>query len=185
MQIQDTKMIDIVPTFMRDDRTVRGLCAAADAMFLRLIDAVHLAWWRKYIDELEADQLDDLAKQIGITWYDDGSDIISKRNVLKNYENVLAIAGTPDAVKYAVKDLFGDVEIIEWPEYGGQPYHFKMIIDAKLTEDNTKRFDVAVSSMKNVRSIMDSLDVMRKSSMKVYAGGALTNLYICEVKQEV
>lgn len=175
-------MIDLVPVFMRDDRTVRGLCAAADAMFLKLIDAVHLAWWRKYIDELEADQIDDLAKQIGIAWYDDGADIISKRNVLKNYENVLAIAGTPDAVKYAVKDLFGDVEIIEWPEYGGQPYHFKMIVNAKLTEDNTKRFTAAIDKMKNVRSIIDSLETMRKSSVTFYVGSEYTSMYICEAK---
>ena len=102
MNIQDTKLIDIVPVFMREDRTVRGLCAAADAMFQKMIDAVHIAWWRKYIDELDADQLDEIAKQIGISWYDDGADIVSKRSVLKNYENVLAIAGTPDAVKFAV-----------------------------------------------------------------------------------
>ena len=182
MNIQDTKMIDIVPVFMRDDKTVQGLCAAADAMFQKLIDAVRIAWWRKYIEDLSADQLDDIAKQIGISWYDDSADLASKRSVLKNYENVLAIAGTPDAVKFAVKDLFGDVEIIEWPEYGGEPYHFKMNVNAKLTEDNTKRFAAAVAGAKNVRSIMDSLETMRKSSVTVYVGGAFTNTYICETK---
>lgn len=182
MNIQDTKLIDIVPAFMRDDRTVRGLCAAADAMFQKLINAIHIAWWRKYIDELDADQLDDIAKQIGISWYDDGADLISKRSALKNYENVLAISGTPDAVKFAVKDLFGDVEIIEWPEYGGEPYHFKMNVNAKLTEDNTRRFSSAVAGAKNVRSIMDALETMRKSNVTVYVGGAFTNTYICEIK---
>lgn len=182
MNIQDTKLIDIVPVFMREDRTVRGLCAAADAMFQKMIDAVHIAWWRKYIDELDADQLDEIAKQIGISWYDDGADIVSKRSVLKNYENVLAIAGTPDAVKFAVKDLFGEVEIIEWQEYNGQPYHFKMLVNAKLTEDNTRRFSSAVAGAKNVRSIMDSLEIMRRSSVAMYVGGAFTNTYICETK---
>lgn len=182
MNIQDTKLIDIVPVFMRDDRTVRGLCAAADAMFKQLIHAMHIAWWRKYIDELDADQLDEIAKQIGISWYDDASDILSKRSVLKNYENVLAIAGTPDAVKYAVKDLFGEVEIIEWKEYDGQPYHFKLLVNAKLTEDNIRRFSSAVSGAKNVRSIMDSLETMRRSSVTVHVGGAFTNTYICDVK---
>ena len=182
MYIQDTKLIDIIPVFMRDDQTVRGLCAAADAMFKQLINAVHIAWWRKYIDELDADQLDDIAKQIGISWYDDAADILSKRSVLKNYENVLAISGTPDAVKFAVKDLFGEVEIIEWPEYGGEPYHFKLLVNAKLTEDNTRRFSSAVAGAKNVRSIMDTLETMRKSSVTVYVGGAFTNTYICETK---
>ncbi len=182
MKIQDTKLIDIVPEFMRDDRTVRGLCAAADAMFKQLIKAIHLAWWRKYIDELDADQLDDIAKQIGISWYDDASDLFSKRNVLKNYENVLAIAGTPDAVKFAVKDLFGEVEIIEWPEYGGEPYHFKMLVKAKQTEDKTKRIYTAREGAKNERSILDSLETMRKSSVTVYVGGAFTNTYVCETK---
>lgn len=182
MNIQDTKLLDIVPEFMRDDRTVRGLCAAADAMFKQLINAMHIAWWRKYIGELDTDQLDDIAKQIGIPWYDDGSDIISKRSVLRNYENVLAISGTPDAVKFAVKDLFGEVEIIEWPEYGGEPYHFKMNVNAKLTEDNTRRFTSAVAGAKNVRSIMDTLETMRKANATVYVGGAFADTYICEAK---
>ena len=126
--------------------------------------------------------MDAIAKQMGRFWYDDGSDIVSKRNVLKNYENVLAIAGTPDAVKFAVKDLFGDVEIIEWPSYGGEPYHFKLLVNAKLTDDNMKRFASAVAGAKNVRSIMDSLDTMRVSTANVYIGAAFTNTYICEVK---
>ncbi len=182
MNIQNTKLIDIVPPFMRDDRTVRGLCAAADAMFKQMIHAVYIAWWRKYIGELDADQLDEIAKQIGVSWYDDGADISSKRSVLKNYENVLAIAGTPDAVKFAVKDLFGEVEIMEWQEYDGQPYHFKMLVNAKLTEDNTKRFASAVASAKNVRSIMDSIETMRRASVAMYVGGAFTNTYVCEIK---
>ena len=182
MNIQDTKLLEVIPAFMQDDKTVHALCAAADAMFQKLIDAIHIAWWRKYMDQLDVEQLDAIAKQIGIFWYDDGSDIVSKRNVLKNYENVLAIAGTPDAVKFAVKDLFGDVEIIEWPSYGGEPYHFKLLVNAKLTDDNMKRFASAVAGAKNVRSIMDSLDTMRVSTANVYIGAAFTNTYICEVK---
>lgn len=181
MNIQDTKLLEVIPAFMQDDKTVHALCAAADDMFQKLIDAIHIAWWRKYIDQLDVEQLDTIAKQIGIFWYDDGADIISKRNVLKNYENVFAIAGTPDAVKFAVKDLFGDVEIIEWPSYGGEPYHFKLLVNAKLTDDNMKRFASAVAGAKNVRSIMDSLDTMRVSTANVYIGAAFTNTYICEV----
>ena len=175
-------MIDIVPVFMRDDKTVRGLCAAADAMFQKLISAVHIAWWRKYIEDLSAGQLDEIAKQIGISWYDDSADLMSKRSVLKNYENVLAIAGTPDAVRFAVKDLFGDVEIIEWQNYGGDPYHFKLLVNAKLTEDNTKRFTSAIEGAKNVRSIIDSLETVRKANVPIYIGAAFTNTYICEIK---
>lgn len=182
MDIQNTKLINIVPVFMRDDKTVRGLCAAADAMFKQMINAVHIAWWRKYIEELSSDQIDEIAKHMGISWYDDGADLVSKRSALKNFENVLAIAGTPDAVKFAVKDLFGDVEIIEWQKYDGEPYHFKMLINEKLTEDNTKRFATAVEGAKNVRSIMDSLDTMRKYSVNTYIGCACKNTYVCEIK---
>lgn len=186
MNIQDTKLLDIVPEFMRDDRTVKGLCAAADAMFKQLIHATHIAWWRKYINELDADQLDDIAMQMGIPWYDDGSDVISKQNVLKNFENVLAISGTPDAVKFAVKDLFGNVEVIEWPEYGGKPYHFKISVNSKFDEETVRRFDSALSSSKNVRSIIDFLDIMCKSNAVVYVGGTVTSgsLYKLDTKNK-
>lgn len=175
MNIQNTGLIDIVPEFMRDDHTVRGLCAAADAMFQQLINAVFISWWRKYIDELSADQLDDMAKQIEISWYDDAADVSSKRNVLKNYENVLAISGTPDAIKFAVKDIFGDVEIIEWPEYDGKPYHFKINVHAKFNEESEKRVDSAILRAKNVRSIIDSVDLTNKSNTVFYVGGAVTS----------
>lgn len=182
MDIQETKLIDIVPEFMRDDKTVRGLCAAADAMFAKLIDAIHISWWRRYINELGDKELDEIASLVGIPWYDDAADVQTKREVLYIYENVVSIAGTPLAVKYALKDLFGDVEVIEWPEYSGDPYHFKLNVNAKLTEDNTRRFQSVVDSAKNVRSIMDSIEAIRKSSVTLYVGGCFINTTICETK---
>ena len=182
MDIQETKLIDIVPEFMRDDQTVRGLCAAADAMFAKLIDAIHISWWRKYINELGSKELDVIASLIGIPWYDDAADIQTKREVLYGYENVVSISGTADAVKYALKDLFGDVEVIEWPDYCGEPYHFKLNVNDKLTEDNTKRFQSVVDSAKNVRSIMDSIEAIRKSNVTLYVGGCFINTSICETK---
>ena len=58
----------------------------------------------------------------------------------------------------------------------------KLLVNAKLTDDNMKRFASAVAGAKNVRSIMDSLDTMRVSTANVYIGAAFTNTYICEVK---
>lgn len=182
MDIQETKLIDIVPEFMRDDQTVRGLCAAADAMFAKLIDAIHISWWRRYINELGSKELDEIALLIGIPWYDEAADVQIKREVLYGYENVVSIAGTAEAVKYALKDLFGDVEVIEWPDYSGDPYHFKLNVDAKLTEDNTRRFQSVVDSAKNIRSTMDSIEAIRKSNVTLYVGGCFINTSICETK---
>lgn len=181
MNIQDVRMRDLVPVFMRDDATVRGLCAAADAMFAHMRTAIYASWWRRYIENLESDQLDELAKQIGVLWYDDESDTDAKRKALKNHENVLAIAGTPEAVKNAVKDLFGEVDIVEWSDYDGAPYHFKLLVNAKLTADNTSRFETAVASAKNVRSIIDSLESVRKAETETRIGAAFVHTYVCEI----
>lgn len=174
-------MRDLVPVFMRDDATVRGLCAAADAMFAHMCAAIHVSWWRRYIEKLESEQLDELARQIGVLWYDDEADTYAKRNALKNHENVLAIAGTPEAVKNAVKDLFGVVDVIEWQDYDGAPYHFKLLVNAKLTADNTSRFETAVASVKNVRSIIDSLESVRKAETTIMIGAVFVHTYICEI----
>lgn len=182
MDVNNVKMLDIIPTFMRDDKTVQGLCAAADAMYKKLLNAMHISWWRLYIDELSSDELDEIAHAIGIGWYDDNSDVYVKRNVLKNCENIRFIAGTPEAVRFAVKDLFGDVEVQEWYEYGGEPFHFKLILNAKLTSDNTSRFQAAVDSSKNVRSILDSIENLRKANAGIYIGGHSVGVQICDIK---
>lgn len=184
MYIQDAKLIDIVPPFLRDDQTVRGLCAAADAMYKYLMDAVYIAWWRKYIDQLDSKYIDTLAHLIGIEWYDDGADLQLKRYVLKNYKNIVSITGTPEAVRIAIEGIFDEAEVIEWPEYGGQPFHFKLYVDSQFTEDNTKRFKSIVRAMKNVRSVMDSLDTMRSACVHTYVGGKMSNTYVCDVKTE-
>lgn len=183
MNFYETKLLDIVPEFMRNDATVRGLCAAGDAMLKVLIDAIHLSWWRKYINELSEKQLDELAKIIGISWFDEKADVSGKRNLLIKCTSIISVIdGTPAAVKYAIKYLFGETEVVNWYEYGGEPYHFEIYANSKLTEDIVNHFQEAINSSKNVRSILDAIDLMRISDERPIIGGNTIGYQICETK---
>jgi P2-related tail formation protein len=63
--------------------------------------------------------------------------------------------GTKAAVECAVSAIYKDTKVSEWFEYGGPPYHFKLLIDATYEDvDPVKHQRVLdrVEYYKNLRS---------------------------------
>ena len=81
--------------------------------------------------ELEADQLlDILANDFKVDWWDANYTLEEKRRTLKDSWNVHRRLGTKAAVVLAISAIYPDTQVSEWWEYGGKPYHFKLLIDA-------------------------------------------------------
>ena len=84
------------------------------------------------VDELPEEILDILAVDLNIQWYDNEADIECKRSTIKECMHINKYKGTKYAIEKALKSVYDDVRVIEWNEYGGEPYHFKIIIYDKV-----------------------------------------------------
>ena len=113
------------------------------------------------IDHLPEAALDELAWQYHVDAYDATAAPAEKRRMIKSSFTVHKYKGSVYAVKQLVDSVFGaQANIIEWFDYDGQPYHFKVevyCIDRGAGEADIRRAEQLVEAGKNLRSILDEI----------------------------
>lgn len=117
------------------------------------------------IDELQEDLLDILAYDFKIDWWDSDYTLPQKRQMFRDNWPVHRILGTKAAVLTAISAIYPGTTLMEWFEYGGEPFHFKLKVDlTKGSYDPVKHQRVLdrVAFYKNLRSHLDSVDYISK-----------------------
>lgn len=92
---------------------------------------------------------------------------------IKTYFN----EGTFYSLNKALKAFYSECEIKEWHEYGGEPYRFKLILEASkkgISEASLKKTTEMIEVYKNVRSVYDGSVIKLTSSANVYAAVSLS-----------
>ena len=144
------------------------------------------------IDNLPEGVLDILAYDFKVEWYDYSAPLKNKRKVIKECILVHKYKGTKYAVEMALKSLYPVAKVSEWFEYGGMPYHFKVVIwDDANDKDKCKLVIQKINYYKNVRSILEETTyiVGIQSKARVYCGavtsGKKKSIYCRAKKFEV
>lgn len=175
MTIDNIQSILLIPQFLRDDKSVQGLCAAIDYIFGHLRDGVRRTAIRTNLEYLENEDMDYIAACENIYWYDSGDAIENKRNMLRSYRKVFRLMGTGYAVEEVLRNLFQeDYSISECLDYGGNPYHFRLNMkDFYGSSDDMKDIVQRIKKAKNVRSVMDGYYNSLSINQETYVNFAL------------
>ena len=140
------------------------------------------------VDKLTEKVLDILAVDLKIQWYESDSSLENKRKTVKECIRIHKYKGTKYAVEAALRSVYDEVKVVEWNEYGGEPYHFKVIIyDSSNDQEKRKRVLAKVQYYKNLRSILEetvyeigiSTDISMRAAFRPC--GMHKRIY-CEVK---
>ncbi|MGE4298901.1 MAG: phage tail protein I [Desulfovibrionaceae bacterium] len=154
---------------MSDDATVASLLpdnATAQEIALakttaRIGDVPTLAvraMWNP--DTCPAALLPWLAWALSVDMWDDAWPEARKRAVIKASVAVHRIKGTPAAVEGMLAALGFDAGLVEWPEYDGDPYTFKVsTASPMLTVEDYATLLAGVTSSKNARSHLAAIVV--------------------------
>ena len=156
MKLDNIQFINLLPQFMRNDRAVQGLSAAVDKIVPSVAARLKTASTWDCIDKLSEAELDALAWEFNISWYDYGADITIKRELVKNSDMVHRSVGTKWAVENVIKTYFGSGHIEEWFEYGGEPGHFR-VYSSNPTVSNERLLEF-VSLLNKVKRASAKLD---------------------------
>ena len=113
------------------------------------------------IENASEEALDLMATELRTQYYDTSYSIDVKRRLIQNTMRWYQIAGTKAAVEELAQTIFGNCTVEEWFEYGGKPYHFRVITNALAEADNVEQFTTLLRSIKNVRSQLDSVSIHR------------------------
>lgn len=130
MKITDINLKNLLPLFMRRDEFNVALADAVSEPLrvfarecgkLSTFDALGL---------LSGSELDALADELNVFWYDKTLPDDKKRAVLAQSDKVYMRLGTKSAVKMAVDAIFGPSKVAEFWEYeGGKPHYFRIYVE--------------------------------------------------------
>ncbi|MBO8136811.1 MAG: phage tail protein I [Desulfotomaculum sp.] len=182
--IYNISLLDILPESLIKDPDVKALAQAIDPELQAISSVIVECILLTRIDELPEEVVDVLALQFHVDFYEPDLPLKQKRELVKNSISWHKRKGTPSAVEELVTAIFGDGEVQEWFEYGGQPYHFKVLTNnSAATTTDVQRFERAVESVKNARSILEAVEITVTDEMELYLGGVVHVGEYYEVRQ--
>lgn len=171
MRLSDMEFERLLPAFMRGDLAVLGLAHGMDEMIPDLSQSLkYLSTWDS-IDELSEDELDALAWELNIFWYDKGASIDVKRELVKSSDQVYRKLGTKWAVENVISAYFGDGYIREWNEYGGEPGYFRVFSsNPSITNELLNQFLNILGKVKRHSSKLEGIFITLTGEMHLKAG---------------
>ena len=174
MKLKNIEFIKLLPQFMREDGAVKGLAAAVDKIVPAVSERLETASTWDCIDKLNETELDALAWELNIFWYDYGADIAIKRELVKNSDMVHKTLGTKWAVENVIKTYFGSGYVEEWFEYGGEPGHFRVrSSNPSVSQTAVDAFTSLLNKVKRASAKLDGIFIDSSGSLTLSAGVAV------------
>lgn len=155
----DNMMQQFPIALQKDPKTVALGQAIAKVMESRQDEIDSLRIYTR-IDELPEWLLDILARDFAVDWYDRSYTLEEKRKTIKDSFYVHRHRGTKAAVERAISAIYPNPKVLEWFEYGGDPYHFKLRITVDFAAINEAKHQQVLKKIicyKNLRSHLDSV----------------------------
>lgn len=149
-----------LPQALQGDGSIVALAQAISSVLSGRIEEIDHLRIYPAIDQLDEPLLDILAHDFKVDWWDADYTLEEKRRTLKDSWRVHKLMGTKAAVETAISAIYPNTKVLEWFEYGGSPYHFRLdinITDDYLQSDRQRRVLERLNYYKNLRSHLDDL----------------------------
>lgn len=158
MRIEDLDFLRMLPVFMRDDPVVQASALKVQEHMKLLTDKLPSLNEQRGVDFMTETELDELAWEQDVDWYDSSADIEAKREMLRFAALIKAKRGTEYSVVEILKAHFGSGWVREWFSYGGRPFHFKVFTaNPQVIQEQYEKFMAEVKLSKNARSVLDTV----------------------------
>ena len=173
-ELNHIDFLDLIPSSIAGDETIRAAARALNDDLNRISrETANLILFAR-IDKLTEPVLSHLAWQFKVEFWEDDLTLAEKRGLIKESIAWHKIKGTPAAVERIGRIVFGSMDLVEWPEYGGIPTHFKIKTGdiVQSAEFYTRLFDL-VDIAKNARSFLESVIITKEKNNSVCVGGVV------------
>lgn len=170
MKVSELDFLYLLPVFMRDDEAIIALSESMNKLMGELGSRIPTIRTWDELDHMTEPELDELAWELNIDWWDSGFSLETKRAVAKSCCQVCEKRGTKWAVEELITSAFGMGKVTPWFEYGGEPFRFKIQTNATLTKDGMAYFLNMIDKVKSARDHVEMIEVIRKTDNIVHAG---------------
>lgn len=127
-------LVATLPVALQKDPSVVALAEAIAELLARRPEEIDRLRIYPAIDQLDERLLDILAYDFKVDWWDMDYSVEEKRRTLKDSWRVHKMLGTKAAVERAISAIYPHTQVLEWWQYGGEPYHFRL--DINITNDH-------------------------------------------------
>ena len=159
--VYEVDFLRSLPDVLKSDESINALASVIAEELNKLASDTNEAIIYARIDELSEEVLDILAYDFKVDWWDYSFSLEEKRRILKNSWNVHRRKGTKAAVERAISAIYTGTKVKEWFEYEGDPFHFKLLIDATYEGTDPVKHQKALDGVnyyKNQRSHLDGVE---------------------------
>lgn len=174
MDLDNISVLDLQTSFMKSDKTTQALCFALDKQFKQISEEFKLVLIYCRVNDLDEVALDELAWQMHVDFYKHSLSLDKKKELIKNSLRWHKIKGTPAAVEEVISTIFGRSKIEEWFEYGGEPFFFRVNVDASkqgASKEDLDMLENLINEYKNKRSWLEVINIFLTSSNSAKLGG--------------
>lgn len=174
MKLDSLEFLRLLPQFMRDDLAAQGLSMGLDRVVHDLAESIQRLTTWDHIDELSEEELDALAWELNILWYDKGANLETKRDLVKNSDKVHKRLGTKWAVENVIQSYFGDGYVQEWFEYDGTPGYFRVAgLSPECLQNGYNQLFNLLRAVKRLSAKLDSIVMQISLNHRLYTGFAV------------
>ncbi len=153
-----SNLVATLPVALQKDPSAVALAEAiADLLAQRPKEIEQLLIY-PVIDRLDEQLLDILAHDFKVDWWNPDYSLEEKRRTLKSSWRVHKTLGTKAAVDEAISAIYPNSGAVPWFDYGGEPYHFRLEINASGTIASLEKQARVLDLARYYRSLRDHLD---------------------------
>ena len=177
--IQDLDIVRIVPRFILQDQNGWAMAKAIEAGLKRFLAIANEGIGTMLDPDVMPEwRLDEIAWEYNLL-YDYEANVEVKRGWIRSARQFTRRLGTKDGIIDYLKAAFDEVILEEWPEYSGDPYHFRVTLTGNATEHGNTWATKTVNTVKNLRSTLDSITILGgESTGPMGVGTAVTGMEI-------
>lgn len=168
IKLHDGEPLSVLPVYIKEDPDAIAFSYAFKQGMTKLLTFSAMSELYANIDNLPGEILDLIAIELKSQYYNDAMDIAIKRKIIKSSLAWYAKGGTISAVNEMIQTVFGDGQVIEWPDFDGEPGTFYIETRAEITPEAIKLFGEIIDKVKNKSAKFVSLQVQRDLNQDTY-----------------
>lgn len=173
--------LSLPPNFQTMDMKCLG--HAVDIQVGKLMEFAKKVLVWSDLEHVDPRYYDQLAASLRAPYYASEYDDGTRLDILKETLQTYMFAGTAFAIENLLSKMFNDARFVRWDEYGGEPFHFKIVFPGEADEDILRKFAEILQKVKSTRSIIDGLETATYTyDIRSYIA---TGIWMCERLEEV
>lgn len=168
----------LVPEFLRNDKNGYAIAKALEAgLKYFLARAQEGLDCLQNIEKMPEWRLDEMAWELGCL-YDYNANIEVKRRWIAEATPLFSAYGTPQAIYNYLSGFFEQVELEEYWQYHGDPFHFRVTVSGEWTDANEVWTRRAIAQAKNVRSVLDDIAIGSGTNIHIQGEGGVYGRFL-------